>query len=157
MKKWLNCLVAALLMLTLSSPAMAASSKGRSSLGGSSSHISTSTSSMNSGYTSSGTQGKVYNSGTKRPSSTVTNQQSPTYTNQPTKTSSYAPAAKTKSSWGSFLGGMAVGGLLGSMFHPFGSGMYNGGMQGFSFTGLILDAILIAGGFWLIRRMFRRA
>ncbi|MGZ4032487.1 MAG: hypothetical protein ACXVP2_10060, partial [Tumebacillaceae bacterium] len=65
---------------------------------------------------------------------------------------------KSRSGLGSFFGGMAVGGLLGSMFHPFGGGGYYGGGYGggFSLFGLLFDVLVIYILYRIIRRLFFR-
>jgi hypothetical protein len=181
MKKWMNSLIAGLLVIGIASPAWAASSSGKPSVGtsGNSSHHAPATSGVSSPSSNnvnrSGAQrptssetnpqtgsndltGKTYNSGPQRPSSSVTQQPSSTTTSQPTQVQSNAPTSKSKfGGVGSFIGGMAVGGLLGSMFHPFGGGMNTmGSTGGFSFMGILMDILIIAAIVWVVRKFWRR-
>ncbi|HJV45638.1 MAG TPA: hypothetical protein VJ824_07910 [Bacillota bacterium] len=160
MKKWTNVFIAMILVFSLSTPTFAASKSGRYSGTPSTSSIHTPTTTT----PGSSSGSNVYRSGVQRPSNQVTNSGTQgTYNNQQPSTSTYTPSTNTsRSGIGSFLGGMAVGGILGSMFHPFSSG-YNGygreyGLSsGFSFTGILLDIALIVGAVWLFRKLRRRA
>jgi hypothetical protein len=150
-KKMLNALLVSMLVVFMATPTMAASSLGKYS--GSSSRISPTIPQTT----------NMYRSGSQRPSSRVTNPGSSQYnshtTQQPAPTNT-PPVQSKFGGVGSFLGGMAVGGLVGSMFHPFGGGhsYYGGGYSsGFSFSGLIMDILLIAAIVWLFRKLTRRA
>lgn len=135
-----------LLVLTLMfgmtmNTAMAAKSSRGSYSGGKSSY--SSSSSFSSGS-------KTYSSGVRTPSSSV-KRPSSSYNN------SYS-TSRSSSGWGKFFGGMAVGGLLGSMFHPFGGGGYYGGGygHGFSFFGFLFDLLLIYIVYRIVRGLFFR-
>ncbi|WEG12098.1 hypothetical protein PU629_18545 [Pullulanibacillus sp. KACC 23026] len=58
-------------------------------------------------------------------------------------------------SFTSHAAAFGAGMLIGHMFHPFG-GYYGGTMYGFSFTGILVDIILLLVIVWLIRRLFTR-
>ena len=151
MKKWANIVIAMILVFSLSTPTFAASKSGRFSGKPSTPSIHSTTN------TPSSSDSNVYRSGAQRPSSEVTNSGTQgTYNTQKSTstTPSYSPT-RSRSGIGSFLGGMAVGGLLGSMFHPFSSGF--GYPGGFPFMGLLLDLVLIAGVIMIVRKIRRRA
>jgi hypothetical protein len=151
-KKMLNALLVSMLVIFMATPTMAASTLGKYSR--TPSRISPTIPQTT----------NVYRSGSQRPSSQVTNPGSSQYNylkpQQPAST--YTPPTQSRfGGAGSFLGGMAVGGLLGSMFHPFGGGhsYYGGGgySSGFPFSGLIMDILLIVAIVWLFRKLTRRA
>lgn len=153
MKKWLYSVMTAILIMMMAAPAFAASHSFRGSFSGGSRAVSSFSTPKYSSSSSS-----RYSSGVRRPSSSVT---TPTRSYNPS--SSYSPygTSRTKSGIGSFLGGMAVGGLLGSMIHPFGygnslfGGGYGGGYGGgFSLMGLIFDFIIVVIAFKVLRRLF---
>jgi hypothetical protein len=154
MKKWLYSFMTAMMILMMAAPTFAASHSSRGSFSGGSRAVSSFSTPKYSSYSS-----NKYSSGVRRPSSSVT---SPTRSYNPS--SSYSPygTSSTKSGFGSFLGGMAVGGILGSMFHPFGYGHslfggYGGGYGytgGFSLLGLIFDIIIAVIAFKILRRLF---
>ena len=154
MKRWMNLFITMLLIFTMASPTFAASKSGRFSGTPSSPSIHTPSSSTSS------PSSNVYRSGTQRPFSQVTNSGTQgTYNSPQPSTPTYSPQTRTRSGVGSFLGGMAVGGLLGSMFHPF-SGGYGSGYGvsgGFPFMGLLMDVLLVVGVIWLVRKIRRRA
>jgi hypothetical protein len=149
-KKMLHALLVGILVVIMASPTMAASTQGKYS--GTPSHSSPTAPQTH----------NAYKSGPQRPSSQVTNPGSPqnSYHTPQQPAPTYTPPAQSKfGGVGSFLGGMAVGGMLGSMFHPFGGGhsSYDGGFSGFSFSGLIMDILLIAAIVWLFRKFTKRA
>lgn len=125
------------------SSAYAATSSSKGSFSGGSKVPSTST-------FGSDTTSKSYSSGKKSPSSNVT-QNSPQYA---------TPQQQQRSSLfgggiGHFLGGMAAGALVSSLFshmlHPFGGGDF-----GFSLWGLLFDALIAFVIYKLIRRLVWR-
>jgi hypothetical protein len=95
-----------------------------------------------SGSSISHTNGNTYHSGYKSPSSNVTNQ-----TRQQSG-QSVNPTSKTRGIL-SHAAAFGAGALLGSMFHPFG-----GSHGGFSFSGLLLDILVIGLIIWVVRKLF---
>lgn len=146
MKKILPWILALVLAVGNIGFASAAGSRGSFSGGvrsGNHSVFSNPSRSYNSGTSS-------YSSGVKSPSSNVTQRPS---TQQPYQGT--APRKSLFGGMGNFLGGMATGALVGSlfghMFHPFGGLGY-----GFSPLGILFDLLLVFVGFKLIRRLMRR-
>jgi uncharacterized membrane protein len=102
----------------------------------SSSHITTSTSTYHSGY--------------KSPSSSVT--RTPSYSHS--SSNHYTQTSRSGGFW-SHAAAFGAGAFLGHMFHPFG-GHYYGGSYGFSFLGLLVDILIIAIIFKVIKSIFIR-
>ncbi|WP_018130268.1 hypothetical protein [Effusibacillus pohliae] len=151
MKKLVSLFLALALVMGFSAVSEAKSSTSGSFSGGVKSSISSGSTYKGDSTSQSGSG--VYSSGQKSPSSNVTQKPS---TPQPYQ----QPYQQPKSSWfggglGHFLGGMAAGALMSSLFghmlHPFGGFGY-----GFSFWGLLFDLLLLFVGYKLIRRLFVR-
>ncbi|WCN38640.1 hypothetical protein [Aneurinibacillus uraniidurans] len=94
----------------------------------------------------------TYHSGYRSPSSQVSNYTQHSYTNN----SHQADPPKKSGGFLSHAAAFGAGTLLGSMFHPFGGGIGAGGTSGFSSTGLLVDIVIIAIGFFFIRRLVSR-
>jgi predicted lipid-binding transport protein (Tim44 family) len=96
--------------------------------------------------------GSTYHSGYRSPSPNVGSSSYRNYSHStPSKSGSLLSHAAA------FGGGALLGGMLGSMMHPFGGGYgYGGVSQGFPFMGLIIDVIIIGILFMLARRFFFR-
>ncbi|WP_047154978.1 hypothetical protein [Aneurinibacillus tyrosinisolvens] len=104
--------------------------------------------------TSNNHNGSTYHSGYKSSSTNVTNQ--PRHNSIPA-----AAPNKTRSILShaaAFGGGALLGGMLGSMFHPFGGGQPAGfGSQlgsSFSLLGFLLDILVIVLIIWAVRKLF---
>ena len=137
-----------LLMFTVLLTPVLAQAKGFS--GGRSSVHSSSSVSRSGSISSSGT----YHSGYKSPSSSVRSQQPSYHSNSSVGT---VPVQSKRSSLLSHAAAFGAGALLGSMLHPFGTHAVGAvGGTGFSFSGLLMDVILILIVVWIGRRIFGR-
>lgn len=116
-------------------------------------HSSTSHSSFSGSHSTSTPSSGTYHSGYKSPSSNVSKTPS---SSQSHSTRNYPQPSRSSSFW-SHAAAFGAGAFLGHMLHPFGYGGYgNSGSYGFSFSGLLVDFIIIAVVVWIIKRIFLR-
>ncbi|BAU27081.1 hypothetical protein DFP93_104169 [Aneurinibacillus soli] len=149
-KKVVSVLIAGLMLL---SP-VSVFAKGFSGGHSSSYHQGGASSVHNSNRLTQSPASTTYHSGYRSPSSQVSNHTQHSYTNS----SHQADPPKKSGGFLSHAAAFGAGTLLGSMIHPFGgaSSIGAGGTSGFSSTGLLVDIVIIAIGFFLIRRLVSR-
>lgn len=99
----------------------------------------------------------TYHSGYKSPSASVQSKQPAYHSNSSVGTVPTAPAPSKRSSFLSHAAAFGAGALLGHMLHPFGTPTVGAmGGTGFSFGGLLMDAMLVLIIIWIVRRIFAR-